>query len=82
MTPLLGGEYLNVHHNLVYAAQGGDVDQVFCDGRELVRGGVLLTADLDEIRARVQRAVPDLFRRRAAWLAAHNRGATSPVPGD
>ena len=82
MTPLLGGEDLNVHHNLVYAAQGGDVDQVFCDGRELVRSGVLLTADLDEIRARVQRTVPDLFRRRAAWLAEHGRGATSPVSGD
>lgn len=82
MTPLLGGEHLNLHHNLVYAAQGGDVDLVVCDGRELVRGGVLLTADLNAIRREVQAAVPDLFARRAAWLAEHDTGATSPVTGD
>ena len=26
MTPLLVGEHLNLHHNLVHAVQGGDVD--------------------------------------------------------
>ena len=82
MTPLLGGEHLNLHHNLVHAVQGGDVDLVVCDGRERVRGGMLLGADLADLRARAQRAVPDLFARRAAWLAEHDAGAVSPVPGD
>jgi 5-methylthioadenosine/S-adenosylhomocysteine deaminase len=36
MTPLMTGEFFNLHHNLVYAAQGGDVDWVMCDGAEVV----------------------------------------------
>jgi 5-methylthioadenosine/S-adenosylhomocysteine deaminase len=82
MTPLLGGAYLNLHHNLVHAVQGGDVDLVVCDGREVVRGGTLTRADLGDLRGRAQRAVPDLFRRRTAWLTEHDAGAISPVPGD
>lgn len=82
MTPLMTGEFLNLHHNLVYSAQGPDVDLVVCDGREVVRDGDLQTADLGDLMARLQAAVPDLFRRRAAWLARHDQGATSPVPGD
>jgi 5-methylthioadenosine/S-adenosylhomocysteine deaminase len=82
MTPLLTGEHLNVHHNLVYAVQGGDVDLVICDGVARVEGGDLVSADLDELRAAAQARVPDLFRRRAQWLAAHDQGAVSPVAGD
>lgn len=84
MAPYIAGESFdgtgfNLHHNLVFAVQGGDVDMTVCDGKELVRGGELLTADLGEIFAEVRRVVPDLFARRAAWLAEHSDGAVSPV---
>jgi 5-methylthioadenosine/S-adenosylhomocysteine deaminase len=82
MTPLLTGESLNVHHNLVYAVQGGDVSMVVCDGQLCVQDGTLRTADLGDIRRTAQASVPDLFQRRAAWLADHDQGAVSPVDGD
>ncbi len=82
MTPLVSGEHFNLHHNLVYGVQGGDVDMVVCNGAELVKDGVLLTADLQAIRNEVQRCVPDLFERRATWLAKNDDGAVSPVSGD
>lgn len=40
-------------------------------GKILVDGGKLLTADVQELIADMNQAVPDLFRRRAEWLAAH-----------
>ena len=64
MTPLLSGSDGNLHHNLVHAVQGGDVDMTMV-------GGKLLTADLHELIADMNEAVPDLFRRRAEWLATH-----------
>lgn len=71
MTPLLGGPRGNLHHNLVHAVQGGDVDLTMVAGRIVVEGGRLLTADLSELIQRANNAVPGLFERRAAWLAAH-----------
>jgi len=71
MTPLLGGREGNLHHNLVHAVQGGDVDMTMVAGQIVVDGGKLLTADLRELIDRANAAVPDLFRRRAAWLAEH-----------
>jgi 5-methylthioadenosine/S-adenosylhomocysteine deaminase len=71
MTPLLTGTDGNLHHNLVHAVQGGDVDMTMVDGKILVEGGKLLTADLQELIADANAAVPDLFRRRAEWLATH-----------
>ena len=71
MTPLLTGSDGNLHHNLVHAVQGGDVDMTMVAGRVLVDGGTLLTADLHELIADANAAVPDLFRRRAEWLATH-----------
>ncbi|HEY2980732.1 MAG TPA: amidohydrolase [Anaerolineales bacterium] len=72
MTPFLtapdGG---NLHHNLVHAVQGGDVDMTMVGGRIVVEAGRLLTADLQALIANENAAVPDLFRRRAAWLAAN-----------
>jgi len=81
MTPIFDDEYFNLHHNLVFAVQGGDVDLTVCDGRELARGGVLCTGDLDAIMQEVQDCVPQLFARRAAWLAENGDGAVSPVTG-
>ena len=71
LTPLLGGPDGNLHHNLVHAVQGGDVDLTMVQGRIVVDGGQLQSADLGALIAAANAAVPDLFRRRAEWLAAH-----------
>lgn len=71
MTPLLTGSDGNLHHNLVHAVQGGDVDMTMVAGKIVVDGGNLLTADLHELIADANAAVPDLFHRRAEWLATH-----------
>jgi 5-methylthioadenosine/S-adenosylhomocysteine deaminase len=79
MTPLIprdqGG---NLHHNIVHAVQGGDVDLTIIDGRIVVEDGRLLTAKLDDLIAGVHAVAPALFARRAAWLSANTRGAVSP----
>jgi 5-methylthioadenosine/S-adenosylhomocysteine deaminase len=71
MTPLISGSDGNLHHNLVHAAQGGDVDMTMVAGRIVVEDGKLLTADLQALIDDMNDAVPDLFRRRAEWLATH-----------
>ena len=71
MTPLMTGSDGNLHHNLVHAVQGGDVDVTMVAGKIVVEGGKLLTADLQELIANMNQAVPDLFRRRAEWLGTH-----------
>jgi 5-methylthioadenosine/S-adenosylhomocysteine deaminase len=70
MTPLFtSGQYTNVHHNLVHAVRGSDVDLTMVAGDVVVRDGKLVHADLHEIIARANSVVPDLFARRSAWLA-------------
>jgi 5-methylthioadenosine/S-adenosylhomocysteine deaminase len=71
MTPLITGSDGNLHHNLVYAVQGGDVDMTMVHGKIVVEYGKLLTADLQELIRDMNQAVPDLFDRRAKWLATH-----------
>jgi 5-methylthioadenosine/S-adenosylhomocysteine deaminase len=71
MTPLLTGTDGNLHHNLVHAVQGGDVDLTMVAGKILVENGKLLTAELQELIRDMNEAVPELFRRRAEWLSAH-----------
>ena len=71
MTPLLGGAAGNLHHNLVHAVQGGDVDLTMVAGRIVVDGGRLLTADVGALIAEVNAVVPSLFERRAEWLKSH-----------
>ena len=71
MTPLLSGTDGNLHHNLVHAVRGGDVDMTMVAGKIVVDGGKLLTADMQELIRDMNRAVPDLFKRRAEWLASH-----------
>ncbi len=70
MTPLLTGTEGNLHHNLVHAV-GGDVDMTMVAGKIVVEDSKLLTADLQELIRDMNQAVPDLFRRRAEWLATH-----------
>jgi 5-methylthioadenosine/S-adenosylhomocysteine deaminase len=80
MTPLLTDADANVHHNLVHAVQGGDVDVTMVAGRIVVDGGVLQTADLGELIARVNALVPPLFARRRAWLATHGAAINEVGP--
>lgn len=75
MTPLLTGKHLNVHHNLVHAVQGGDVDMTMVGGTIVVEKGTLLSAELKPLIDRVNRLVPDLFARREAWLTEHGQPA-------
>jgi 5-methylthioadenosine/S-adenosylhomocysteine deaminase len=70
MTPILStGQYANIHHNLVHAVRGSDVDVTMVAGQIVVRDGRLHTADLQELIARVRALVPGLFERRSAYLA-------------
>ncbi|MAP64704.1 MAG: cytosine deaminase [Microbacterium sp.] len=72
MTPFLpAGGYANIHHNLVHAVRGSDVDMTMVAGEIVVQGGRLVTADVDELIARVRTLVPGLFERRQEWLDAH-----------
>jgi 5-methylthioadenosine/S-adenosylhomocysteine deaminase len=71
MTPILGsGQYANIHHNLVHAVRGSDVDLTMVAGEVVVRDGRLLTADLRELIERARALVPGLFARRSAYLAS------------
>lgn len=74
MTPLLpAGAYPNIHHNLVHAVRGSDVDLTMVDGEIVVRDGRLVNADLEELIDRVRVLVPGLFERRSAWLATQDK---------
>lgn len=79
MTPLIGkGEFFNLHYNLVHAVNGGDVDLTMVDGKVVVEGGELKTADLQELIANVNARVPGLFERRRQFLTEHPEGGASP----
>jgi 5-methylthioadenosine/S-adenosylhomocysteine deaminase len=70
MTPLFGdGPQANLHHNLVHAVRGSDVDLVVIDGAVAAEGGELAQADLGELIGRARALVPGLFQRRAEYLA-------------
>ncbi len=72
MTPVFGaGPYANLHHNLVHAVRGSDVDLVVIDGAVVVESGALVNADLAELIARARAVVPGLFARRTKYLATH-----------
>jgi 5-methylthioadenosine/S-adenosylhomocysteine deaminase len=79
MTPLVTGPLLNLHHNLVHAVQGGDVDLTMVDGRILVDNGQLQSANLRTLIDRVNGLTPGLFERRSQWLASH--GAVNALGG-
>ena len=76
MTPLFGeGPYFNLQHNLVHAVRGGDVAMTMVEGKVLVEDGILKTADLSAIIARIHDIAPGHFARRAEFLAK-NVGTT------
>lgn len=80
MTPLFSGKNGNLHHNIVHAVRGGDVELTMVDGRILVEDGHLKTASISELIAEAKAVVPGLFERRGTWLAENSKGATSPIP--
>ncbi|MBT9386763.1 amidohydrolase [Pseudooceanicola sp. CBS1P-1] len=80
MTPLIGdGQFLNLHHNIVHAARGGDVDMTMVDGKIIVDGGQLVNVDMQALIHDVHDVIPGLFARRAEFLAQNKNGAVSPV---
>jgi 5-methylthioadenosine/S-adenosylhomocysteine deaminase len=82
MTPLFGGEHFNLHHNLVHAVRGGDVDLVMVNGKIVVDDGCLKTADMNQLIADVRGLAPGLFARRTAWLAQNQHGSVQWTNGD
>ena len=69
MTPLITkGPLANLHHNLVHAVQGGDVDMTMVAGRVLVENGQLKNTELDMLITQVNETAPALFARRKIWL--------------
>ena len=69
MTPFIGsGKYMNLHHNLVHAVQGGDVVMTMVDGKVLVAGGQLQTANLADIVDEATQAIQPLLERRDQWI--------------
>jgi 5-methylthioadenosine/S-adenosylhomocysteine deaminase len=69
MTPLITrGPLANLHHNLVHAVQGGDVDMTMVAGRVLVENGHLKHAELDVLITEVNETAHGLFARRKVWL--------------
>jgi 5-methylthioadenosine/S-adenosylhomocysteine deaminase len=79
MTPLVLGPSFNLHHNIVHAVQGLDVDLTMVDGRIVVEDGTLKTAEIDRLIAEANAAAPGLFARRAAYLATHVEGTVSAI---
>ena len=80
MTPFLSdGPFFNLHHNLVHAAQGGDVVMTMVDGRIVARDGMLLTGSMPDYIARAERACRDLIGRRSEWLARQDKLVLSPT---
>jgi len=79
MTPVALGTLFNVHHNIVHAVQGADVDLTMVDGRIVVDDGVLRSAELDRLLAEANAAAARLFSRRADYLAAHADGEVSAI---
>lgn len=68
-TPIHRGADFNVPAHLVFSATGRDVADVWVDGRRVVHGGRLTTADVADIRDKAQAAADELFARRAALPA-------------
>jgi 5-methylthioadenosine/S-adenosylhomocysteine deaminase len=68
-TPLLHGVDANIAQHLVFSAGAADVDSVWVDGKQLVGGHRLLTADEDAIRAAAQSSAQELFDRRRQVLS-------------
>ena len=56
MQPLMLGKHENVLSSVIFSAVGGDVRDVFVNGRHLVKDGALTTVDVSALAARVREA--------------------------
>jgi len=56
LQPLLLGEHENVTSAIIYSATGGDVTDVFINGKRLVKDGKLTTVDVAALISRVRQA--------------------------
>lgn len=82
LLPTLDAPIRNIAPNLVYAANGSEVTLVMVAGRVLLRGGKLLTADEEAVRADAQRqaeavaqaVAADPLHREMALLSAMDKG--------
>ena len=68
MSPILYDEFFNIVANLVYAAQGGDVDTVLVDGDVVVKGGRLQTVNEDELIEQHSRVAASVLERRKPFV--------------
>ncbi len=68
MSPVLFGEFFNIVSNIVYAAQGSDVDTVIVDGNIVVKGGVLQNVDEDKIIEMHTKAAASVLERRKPYV--------------
>jgi 5-methylthioadenosine/S-adenosylhomocysteine deaminase len=75
MTPFLtSGPFMNLHHNLVHAVQGGDVTMTMVAGRVLVEDGQLRSGHLPDCIAQAETACADLLVQRQDWLGRQEHG--------
>ena len=68
LTPTLTDSYANITSNLVYAAQGNDVQNVWIDGKLIMENRKLLTIDEEKARVGGQIAAEQLLARREAFI--------------
>ena len=68
MTPVLTDSYANITSNLVYSAQGSDVQNVLIDGKIIMKNRELLTIDEEKARLAGQQAAESLLARREAFI--------------
>jgi 5-methylthioadenosine/S-adenosylhomocysteine deaminase len=54
LQPLVLGKHENVTSTMVFAATGADVSDVFVNGRQMVKDGVLTGVDIKELIQRVR----------------------------
>lgn len=70
MTPLItSGQYMELQHNLVHAAQGGDVVMASVNGEVLLRHGLLLCGGLKEPMRVADSVIRPLMARCKVWIA-------------
>jgi 5-methylthioadenosine/S-adenosylhomocysteine deaminase len=68
LTPLLLGEFQNVIPNIVFAAQGSDVETVLIDGRVVMENHEVRTVNEEEVIEKAGRVTYDLLERRKPFV--------------
>jgi 5-methylthioadenosine/S-adenosylhomocysteine deaminase len=68
LAPFLLGEFSNVIPNIVFAAQGSDVETVLVNGRIVMENRILKTVDEQEIAEKATNVTYDLLERRRPFV--------------